>query len=575
MQSELAPRKRPAPRGTAAYPRKRAVAACQTCRSRKTKCDNRRPICSFCEGAGATCIYSTQDLSAYDPASLAILDRLDQLESTLKDHVSANRPPTASAEAFASPDTVRSNGIESIITDILSIEPDIESADPDPDVSLLPNTIEDILAWPVFQGRFNERLKLMDLLSVPSSAQTIAPVSLDLDVNTCNMLSDHCLEHILSKNPVLEEDYLRSVVSQVCLNGVGWDVESCLVLIVSALGCIAPPTASDMDWAMARSYFSAAQRRMGALVASDGLISAQCYFLAGVYYMYILRPLEAWRLFAQAVVCIYPDNSNTEHTGCYSLKECVYWSSWKSEVELRMHLRLPSFGIISNRYPPHMPEPPKTDHAQEPKWFYYIADISSRRLDLNIHEALSNIARRRTSHHRKIIALAHAVPALEEHLEGWTKSMPIVFRKQDFEENVLALILRGRVLDSYETLYMPFLQECVKDYLGNLETSAVVETYARKALCIGVRRLQEQSQEFSARHHGTWLMLRACTRSAFLLLATRVAGRIDLLPEGWEEATRTAVSVLNMWKDVVNDASDRLQILQELAEQISLNLQSP
>lgn len=41
-------RKRPASRGTAAYPRKRAVTACQTCRARRTKCDNLKPKCSFC-----------------------------------------------------------------------------------------------------------------------------------------------------------------------------------------------------------------------------------------------------------------------------------------------------------------------------------------------------------------------------------------------------------------------------------------------------------------------------------------------------------------------------------------------
>lgn len=35
----------------------RASSACQTCRGRKTKCDNERPICGYCRRVGATCTY--------------------------------------------------------------------------------------------------------------------------------------------------------------------------------------------------------------------------------------------------------------------------------------------------------------------------------------------------------------------------------------------------------------------------------------------------------------------------------------------------------------------------------------
>jgi hypothetical protein len=46
------------PRTTAApYQRKRAVAACEQCRARKTKCDNVRPTCGFCQRSHGRCIY--------------------------------------------------------------------------------------------------------------------------------------------------------------------------------------------------------------------------------------------------------------------------------------------------------------------------------------------------------------------------------------------------------------------------------------------------------------------------------------------------------------------------------------
>ena len=37
--------------------RQRATLACEMCRSRRTKCDGRRPACSFCEGHGIQCTY--------------------------------------------------------------------------------------------------------------------------------------------------------------------------------------------------------------------------------------------------------------------------------------------------------------------------------------------------------------------------------------------------------------------------------------------------------------------------------------------------------------------------------------
>lgn len=40
------------------YPRKRALQACQICRTRKTKCDNERPTCGSCNAMGVECSYN-------------------------------------------------------------------------------------------------------------------------------------------------------------------------------------------------------------------------------------------------------------------------------------------------------------------------------------------------------------------------------------------------------------------------------------------------------------------------------------------------------------------------------------
>lgn len=49
------------------YKRRRAVSACLACRTRKTKCDNVRPVCGFCSRNTAECSYSesSKDYSTY------------------------------------------------------------------------------------------------------------------------------------------------------------------------------------------------------------------------------------------------------------------------------------------------------------------------------------------------------------------------------------------------------------------------------------------------------------------------------------------------------------------------------
>lgn len=73
-------------RSTSTYPPKRVLVACQTCRIKKTKCDNQRPSCTTRIGLGVRCSYSgsMSDHSSFDAASLAILERVNHAVSLLE-----------------------------------------------------------------------------------------------------------------------------------------------------------------------------------------------------------------------------------------------------------------------------------------------------------------------------------------------------------------------------------------------------------------------------------------------------------------------------------------------------------
>src|SRR5690242_13646346 len=214
--------KRPAPRGSASYPRKRAVTACQVCRARRTKCDNAKPACSFCVKVGANCIQAPVDLSSFDPASLQILSRLEDLEQLVRDIGSGT------AASRAAP------------------EPTLTDARPDPS-QLLPCSINTILEWePLRRLRPTPELGGPAFPCTNRSAilmTTSPPISgLDeFEPHRIKLLLDNFFNYVHVKNPILNEQQTRKTVNRVCLHGIDWSPDACLALLICALGTIATP----------------------------------------------------------------------------------------------------------------------------------------------------------------------------------------------------------------------------------------------------------------------------------------------------------------------------------------------
>ncbi|KAF9891673.1 hypothetical protein FE257_003685 [Aspergillus nanangensis] len=82
--------------------RRRTTLACDTCRSRRTKCDSQRPSCDYCQTHGIPCIY--QELPAEPPSRVeeeltVIHQRLDQVIDLLLPPLEPNTTNTHPAEA--------------------------------------------------------------------------------------------------------------------------------------------------------------------------------------------------------------------------------------------------------------------------------------------------------------------------------------------------------------------------------------------------------------------------------------------------------------------------------------------
>jgi hypothetical protein len=174
-----------------------------------------------------------------------------------------------------------------------------------------------------------------------------------------------------TKNPIFDPEYLKNMARVVAENGFDWKAPSCLVvceihaseiwnkvnkkqLIVCALATISAPFESQTTSAVndnlqneasslnstpgystAELYYTAARKRIGLL--TNTLLTTECHFLAGVYEMYSLRPLQAAISFNRACVAfqtltwVNPENYLNESQLGKARANRLYWSCLKSE----------------------------------------------------------------------------------------------------------------------------------------------------------------------------------------------------------------------------------------------------
>lgn len=234
----------PPPRQAASYNRRRATRACIICRTRKTKCDNQRPVCGFCTATGGECRYPDDegtDHSTLDRGTLAILQRLGSMEKSLTALISGQQqqrfspPPPSSSSAHqpADPSGWRrpsTSGQQPEGSQPPSAEMICESAE---------MTIESISKWPVFG--LAEAPAIATLLAQRDEVQqTINAENIfDLDPGMVVHLVKNFLSHNHVKNPIFDVDLLWVQVQDFLDHGPGWNGTSCLVVSL-----LAPPSLS-------------------------------------------------------------------------------------------------------------------------------------------------------------------------------------------------------------------------------------------------------------------------------------------------------------------------------------------
>lgn len=509
--------------------------------------------------------------SFLDAGSVQILQRIDDLEGLVRTLILS--------------ENVKSIPSTKDVRQTYQLQPSIKAQNVKRQLRV---TTEEVLSWSAFQGHYDARCDLKALLRSRFAAPSaLSPMSIDssfltgeVEHNSPQRMLDNFLKSVHVKNPMLDEIKIRQVVSRMSLEGPTWNADCCLALIVCALGSIElsfEPNSGSYESPMAAvadSYFNAAQRRLGIFIGNGGVLEAQCFFYSGVYLMNKLQPLGAWRLFCQALACCqefacahpsYQERLTRIPSASQVLpaEECVYWCCWKSELELRTFLELPDFAFSDLSYPLLFPTPPGTIQGQQAtSWYFYLSEISLRRLEHRVRDEITNALGGNDSSRTEEI-LAQTTRAGEGLAEEWARSLPqpMSLHTAQAEDDVLKFILRGHLFNLWEVVYWPWLNLFINQRICTPE----VKAYVVKAFQVAIDRIRTNKPGFRHRHHGTWLMLQSCTRSALVLLAAAYTpDAAPLLPHGWRDAVHEVTELLRFWQYDAGDAADRLQILEEL-----------
>lgn len=349
-----------------------------------------------------------------------------------------------------------------------------------------------------------------DFCILPLSSN-VAP----LDEQRIPSLIDRFLENVHTKNPILDVETLVRKSRSYASKGLGWDGYSCLLLTACALGLVAKPFGSEQeqldpyasieavrevvapprDREQADNCFVQASRRLGGLRPS--VLAAQCYFFAGVYLMYTLRPMISWQYFHQASIVyqlylkmngrVSDDNTvlmDEIVTRGYldskmrRLEQRIYWSCFKSEAEFRVELPLPQSEIASYEFPNLFPSPPSPlpgeqvpttvgtstverslsvnlsimqmiapetqddvrVHAkrlcnEEESWYYYLTEVALRRIG---NRVINTFFQRAPDEWLNIEQFVDVAVEFEAQVSTWQTNLPSAMQKYETNSAIRA-----------------------------------------------------------------------------------------------------------------------------------------
>ncbi|OOF92660.1 hypothetical protein ASPCADRAFT_174362 [Aspergillus carbonarius ITEM 5010] len=395
-----------------------ATVACENCRLKKTRCDESRPKCGLCKSLNLDCVYNERKTSKRDHSLGLIMSTLHRLETKLESvpTVLANEIHSLRSQmsqGLGSPDMTKSLAHHTRSTGSLGlletpgsqiftpeavrlndVEHDDQNAHPNPAESnglvSISFSQHGVISWQGAQEILPKRLLeaheklpknyVIDLeMKRPHLPMYICPFPAQAGENWLDALplamvkglSDAFFTTFNLYTPIIDKNfYYAFTLGAAIESNFGYTIESCVVLNIMALGCIAVHAYQEGDYPLLGSrgprfeppdwmgvvyenppglrFFNTARQRIGFLMCDNNIQSCQYYLLSFIYYSQILRPMDSWAMIHRAATCCLSMLTNHDvHFDEWEgdMKSRVYWNCLMNETILVQELHVPPSGL--------------------------------------------------------------------------------------------------------------------------------------------------------------------------------------------------------------------------------------
>ncbi|KAK3303693.1 uncharacterized protein B0T15DRAFT_402118 [Chaetomium strumarium] len=530
------------------FNRRRVALACTFCRHRKRRCDAGRPACRNCIEADVDCRYDDTPSQRIDSSggSREIISRLQEIEAMLQHHLPgisalvsgiqaivsqspggiaatspASQASTLQAARILSHDLAGAASSPSWTLPSLGIEPHHQlTAVADPELAPLTIPVGHktssnyLLRLPAMKQLIGEYPEdLFFLLESRNTLPTELPVqpavtpltSAELDKEYLDCLLSAFFSHAYQCHPILDKDEFHRIYQDFLKNYFAdpCSIESVLCLVVFAIGAatLAPRGAQGFQTSPpGMVYMQAALPTlvtMSSWSVSYNLLLPQALVLASVYFAYIIRPLQSWRL-------VYSASSLLQFKLCRlstreddpASKETIlriFWSCFLVECDRLAELELPQSGLQQLIDQTSLPSFTSVDSASSTA---YLAEISIRRLLNRVHNSLyprkqNPLSLSSTSltalddfSATEIASATSVCGELQRQLTLWYESIPAPFRPSLGTEATGSdreTVLRIRYYAARHIIHRPFLLYIVTHDLQHVSDPGILE---KAGVCI-------------------------------------------------------------------------------------------
>ncbi|KAH6977379.1 putative C6 finger domain protein [Ilyonectria sp. MPI-CAGE-AT-0026] len=493
------------------FNRKRVALACSFCRSRKRRCDARKPSCSNCMEMEVDCQYDDQPSQRIDTSggTREIINRLRDIEALLENQgekiesLSANaRVHMSHGQNETSPQSQSSMAMTGIQGGVgVPFTPwhftglELQSEMPNLPPLTIPvkhkTSSSYLLSLPAMKSLIGEYPT--DLFFLLESRNRLPPElsfedwpgarpAIVIDRDMADELVAIFFSSAHHSHPILDQDEFQDIYSQFLQTGPDSSIASALCMVIFALGTVASSQPDPGRFSSSPPGMQYMQHAMPTLISqsswsfSYSLLLPQALVLASVYFAYIVRPLQSWRLIysASTILQFKLSGIDPREEGPNSRESIIrlFWSCFLVECDRLAELELPRSGLQQLTDEISLPSCTNLGLMQST---CYLAEISIRRLLNRIHNSLypskkhvltlssTTLMAPDDFSIEDVSSMISVCDELHTQLETWHASIPEAFRPAlgvgtpAIESNDREPVLRIRYFAARHIIYRPFV----------------------------------------------------------------------------------------------------------------------